>query len=109
MSTPAQSNKGAGSARWYPNSNQITTPEQMLTTLRQVLNQHYALTDQVNALSAKPAADAPASAKPSGPPPGCGPADSQICGLRVAPVDTKALANGATLKFNKNSGNFEFV
>jgi hypothetical protein len=102
MSNQKESNSG----RWYPNSNQIKTPEQMLTTLRQVLNQHYALTDQVNALS-KQTADP--SAKPSGPPPGCGPADSQICGLRVAPVDTKALANGATLKFNKNSGNFEFV
>jgi hypothetical protein len=77
----------------------------MLTTLRQVLNQHYALTDQVNALS-KQASDPPAA--PSGPPPGCGPADSQICGLRVVPVDTQKLANGATLKFNKNSGNFEF-
>ena len=39
-------------------------------------------------------------------PPGNGPLDSVLVGLPVQPIDASALADGATLKFSKKTGNF---
>lgn len=92
------SNSGA---RWFPTSAQLADPAATERAFRQVLTQFYALQDRVNAM--QPAASgskAPANAN--------GPADTMILGLRIAPVDTSTLANGATLKYNKSSGNLEF-
>lgn len=92
------------SSRWYPTSNQIDTPEKMQNTLRIMLDQHYALQDAHDKLMA--ATSAP-SEEPSSPyPPGSGPTDTMICGLRVQPVDTTTLSNGATVKWNKSTGTF---
>jgi hypothetical protein len=92
--------------RWYPTTEQLKDPAALHNTFRQLLEQHYALQDQVTRLTAQAAA--PATKSPSGPPPGSGPTDTQICGLRVLPVDTQTLANGATLKWNKSQGNLQF-
>ena len=98
--------KFSSQTRWFPNSTQLNSPENLQNAFRQLLEQHYALQDHVTNLTnqiSKPAGEAP-----SGPPPGCGPTDTQLLGLRVAPVDTKNLANGATLKYNASQGNFSF-
>lgn len=100
MSAQRQSN-------WYPTRDQLDSPDKMLSAMKQVLDQHYALQDRVNAQDAKTAASSPAV--PSGPPPGSGPTDTQILGLRVVPVNPSKLANGATLKYNAKKGQFEFV
>jgi len=92
-------------SRWYPTTAQLKDPSSLERTMRQVLEQHYALQDRYDALAAK--VNAPTTA-PQGPPPGCGPTDSQICGLFVAPVDPKALADGAKLTWTKATGNFVF-
>ena len=93
-----------GQSRWYPTKQQVSEdPEKCF---RQLLKQHYALLDQFNDYKTKnPPQAAP---KASGPPPGCGPADTMLLGLRVAPVDTSTLADGATLKYKKVNGNFYF-
>ena len=91
--------------RWYPSKDQLKDPSALERTLRQVLAQHYDLQDRHAALLAK--VNAPAS-KPTGPPPGSGPTDTMLCGLRVAPVDSRALANGATLKWVAADGRFKF-
>lgn len=89
--------------RWYPNKTQLKDVDATHRAFKQVLDQHYALVDKINAMQEK--AGTPAT---KGPPPGSGPTDTQICGLFVAPVDVQTLANGATLKFDKASGNFKF-
>lgn len=99
---PQQQSKGA---RWFPTVEQLSTPEKAEQTLRQVLTQFYALTDRLAALEGSK----PAAAAPSGPPPGSGPTDSMICGLRVQPIDTNTLNNGAILTYDKPSGQFKFV
>jgi len=102
--------------RWYPTQGQLgkrddkgtLTPdtESLERSFRQLLSQHYDLRDQVDALTAK--MNAPAASAPQSPPPGCGPADTQLLGLRVAPVDTQTLADGTKLTFVKAAGHFEF-
>lgn len=100
-------------SRWFPTRSQLGTPEQLERSFRQMLTQHYELQRQVDELKAKQAAPAasatgPAPAAASGSPPGCGPADSQLLGLPVAPIDANTLANGATLKWNAATKNFSF-
>jgi hypothetical protein len=96
-------------SHWYPTESQLKDPAATHRALKQVLDQFYALQDQHDALKASHTALlAKSNAKTEGPPPGSGPTDTQLCGLRVAPVDVNSLANGATLKFNKASGNFSF-
>src|SRR5271156_989071 len=92
--------------RWYPTTHQISSPSELQNTFRQLLEQQYALRDQVTSLTAQMAK--PAASTPSGPPPGSGPTDTMLLGLSVQPTDTKNLANGATLKWNKSQGNFSF-
>lgn len=92
--------------RWYPSTEQLKDPRDVAAAFKQLLDQHYALQDAHAALQAKMAA--PSAAAPAGPPPGSGPTDSQLLGLHVAPIDTQSLADGATLKFVKASGNFQF-
>jgi hypothetical protein len=92
-----------GTNRWYPTTEQLKDPVALERTLRQMLSQHYSLVDKVGAMN-----DKPEETKPSGPPPGSGPSDSMICGLRVAPVDTQTLADGARLTFVKSQGHFQF-
>src|ERR1700674_2816802 len=93
--------------RWYPSREQLKDPEATHRTLKQVLDQHYALVDRINAMAATQAQ--PAAGAPAGPPAGSGPADTMLLGLRVAPVDTQTLADGAVLTFSKANGNFRFI
>lgn len=95
----------SGRNRWYPSHEQLKDPAAAAAAFKQVLDQFYALQDSHADLAAK--INAP-TATTSGPPAGSGPTDSQLLGLHVAPIDTATLADGATLKFNKASGNFEF-
>ena len=92
--------------RWYPSKDQLKDPSALERTLRQVLKQHYDLQDEHNALLAK--VNAPAS-KSAGPPPGSGPTDTMLCGLRVEPVDSRTLANGAVLTWVAKVGRFKFM
>ena len=110
--------------RWYPTSTQLSDPAATQQSFRVLLDQfyqlqdsHQTLTQQVEAMGKTQLAgqqkgpegeaklSTPAS---SAPPPGSGPSDTMLLGLRVAPIDSQNLANGATLKYNKSSGNFEF-
>ena len=91
--------------RWYPTTQQLKDPSSLERSFRQLLDQHYALQDAHNELLAK--VNAPTN-KPKGPPPGSGPTDTQICGLYVAPIDTRSLADGTKLTYVKAAGNFQF-
>jgi len=91
--------------RWYPTTQQLKDPSSLERSFRQLLDQHYALQDAHDELLAK--VNAPTD-KLKGPPPGSGPTDTQICGLYVAPIDTRTLADGAALKFSKKNGNLAF-
>ena len=121
MSAPQQSN-------WYPTRNQVSSPETLLASFKQLLDQHYALQQQVLQMQASSRINlgAGANALPpggrtspgatpnepvpaAGPPPGSGPTDTQILGLHVLPINPSTLANGATLKYVKKSGNFQFL
>jgi len=87
--------------RWYPTKQQIATdPEKVI---RQVLAQHYALQDAHNALLAKVNGPSAQEASSSG-----GPTDTRICGLLVAPIDVKSLADGTKLTYVKAQGQFVF-
>jgi hypothetical protein len=90
--------------RWFPTQAQLSDPSTLERTLRQVLTQHYDLVEQVRAMKAPK----PAEAEKAGPPPGSGPTDSMLLGLRVAPVNAKTLADGAKLTYVKASGNLQF-
>ena len=108
MSSPVRSN-AQGESRWYPSSDQLKDPATTARAMKQVLDQFYSLQDRHDKLQTahtelKDKVGAGASTGASG-----GPANSMLCGLRVAPVDSSTLANGATLKFNKLNGHFEFV
>lgn len=99
--------------RWFPTKSQLSDPEALERTLRQVLTQHYALQDKYDALaksggSGPEKSSAPASAPESAFPPGSGPSDTKLLGLNVEPVDVQTLADGATLKFNRTRGTFSF-
>lgn len=97
---PQQQSKGA---RWFPTVDQLKDPAATEQAFRQVLTQLYALTDRLAQVEGgKPAAS-------TGPPAGSGPADTMLLGLRVAPVDSSTLTNGATLQFDKAAGNFKFA
>jgi hypothetical protein len=87
--------------RWFPTTEQLKDPQATERAFRQVLTQLYALTDRMNAM--QPIGAAPASAAS-----GNGAADSMLVGLRVAPIDTSTLADGAALKYSKANGNLEF-
>jgi hypothetical protein len=103
LSSPAPSN------RWYPTESQLKDPASTTRALKQVLDQFYTLQTQHQALQhSHDALLAKTNVKPSGPPPGSGPSDTQLLGLRVEPVDTNNLANGATLKYNSSRGTFSF-
>lgn len=91
--------------RWYPSKEQLKDPDAVERSFRQLLTQHYDLQDRFAALHAKVHGSASA---PQGPPPGSGPTDSMILGLRVAPVDTQTLADGTKLTWVKKDGNFQF-
>jgi hypothetical protein len=92
-------------SRWYPTTQQLKDPSALERSFRQLLEQHYALQDAHDALVAK--VNAPVS-KPTGPPPGSGPTDTQICGLFVAPIDANSLADGTKLTYVKAQGQFVF-
>jgi hypothetical protein len=93
--------------RWFPSVDQLKDPAATERAFRQLLTQHYNLQDSV--ASMREEMSKPITTKSSGPPPGSGPTDTQILGLRVAPVDVQTLADGAILKWDKKSGNFHFV
>ena len=94
-------------SRYFPTTDKLGSPRNLLSVFQQVLTQHYKLRDDFDKYRA---ANPPSTGeKKSGPPLGSGPTDTQICGLFVQPVDTSTLADGATLKFDKKSGTFHFV
>jgi hypothetical protein len=93
-------------SRWFPSKEQLKDPVKLERSFRQLLSQHYDLQDRFSALHAQ--VQDQSSKQSSGPPPGSGPTDSMILGLRVAPVDVQTLADGAALKFSKKDGNFKF-
>ena len=96
-------------SHWYPTIDQVKDPSATQRAFKQVLDQFYALQDQHDALKREhDTLKAKVSDAKDGPPPGSGPTDTQLLGLRVAPIDTQTLANGATLKYNKATGNFSF-
>lgn len=110
--------------RWYPTGDQVKDADSIQRTLKQVLDQHYALQDQYSALKAshegttqatKSSATASATASPrtqitkgssamSG-----GPTNTTICGLPVEPIDVQTLADGTKLTFVKSQGIFKFM
>jgi hypothetical protein len=92
--------------RWYPTPSQLK-PEQLERTIRQMLQQHYDLQDQLDAAREQLARPQLEPAKTTGST-GNGPADTKFLGLHVEPVDVASMANGATLKFNKARGTFSF-
>ena len=93
-------------SRFFPTLSQVSTPEALERTFRQVLTQLYTLTDRHDTLRSEVHYPAP---KPTPQfPAGCGPVDTVICGLPVLPVDVQKLANGATLKWNASAGLFYF-
>jgi len=89
--------------RWYPQTDQVNSPAALQRTLKQVLDQHYALQDQVKGMQPPAAAPATAPASTSGP------SSTQFLGLPVAPIDTATLADGATLTWDKKNGTFKFM
>lgn len=94
------------SGRWYPSSHQLKDASATEQAFRRLLDMHYDLVESHTALQGqmtKPAGNT------EGPPSGSGPTDTMLLGLRVSPVDTSTLANGATLKWNRVKGQFEFV
>ncbi len=91
--------------RWYPSSQELKDPAALERSFRQLLTQHYTLQDQFNDLKSKPSAPATSSPAPASTD---SPAGTKFLGLHVAPVDTQTLVDGATLKFNKKAGNFQF-
>ena len=78
-----------------------------MAMMKQVLDLHYGLEDRMRALERRAKEPASPTNKQGAPPPGCGPADTQILGLRVAPVDISTLADGTKLTWVKASGQFE--
>lgn len=103
---PARSNPSASTPRWYPHRDQLRDPDAAARTMKQVLDQLYALQDSHDALK-KQVAAMPASTTPAAPP-GSGPANTKLLGLNVEPVDTKTLTNSMTLKYNPSRGTFSF-
>jgi len=93
-------------SRWYPTRDRLGSPAQLAEAFRVLLDQHYALQDRHDALLAK--VNAPSS-KTAEPPPGSGPTDTMLCGLRVEPVDSRTLANGAVLTWVAKDGRFKFL
>jgi hypothetical protein len=95
-------------SRWYPSADQLRDPQAVEHSFRQLLDQHYRLQDAHSALLAR-VNSLPSQESPSeGPPPGSGPSDSMLLGLRVAPIDTNTLADGTKLTFVKSQGHLEF-
>jgi hypothetical protein len=99
--------KAQSNQRWFPSSEQLKDPSALERSFRQLLTQHYDLQDRFAELHAK--VHTPASGKSSGPPPGSGPSDTQILGLRVAPIDTATLVDGTKLTYVKKDGSFQFL
>jgi hypothetical protein len=93
----------ASADKWYPTRTQLEGTPALERAFRQLLTQHYELRDKFNAMEAK-------QKETQNPkhPPGSGPTDTQLCGLYVQPVNPQTMANGATLKWNKSTGNFSF-
>lgn len=91
-------------SRYFPTTDKLDSPRNLLSVFQQVLTQHYKLRDDFD----KYRSEHPAK-KEEGPSPGGGPTDTKICGLFVTPIDVATLADGATLKFDKKNGTFHFV
>jgi hypothetical protein len=100
----ADQSKGS---RWYPDESQLKDSGALRRSFRQLLDQHYRLQDAHNDLLAR--VNSLGQSGERGPfPAGSGPSDTILLGLHVGPADTSTLANGATLKYVKASGNFQF-
>ena len=94
--------------RWYPVETRLTSPKQINAVLKQVLDLHYALQDKYDALQTEHSALKNGAMSASRTPPGSGPSDTMILGLRVLPIDVQTLADGTKLTFVKAQGHFEF-
>lgn len=88
-----------------------------MAAMKQILDQHYALQDQVARMPGSekvgsgklaPTSTSPAAGSAATPPPGSGPIDTQILGLRVAPIDPSTLSDGTVLTYVRKDGNFQF-
>src|SRR6266852_6044419 len=90
--------------RWYPSTSQLKDVNATHRAFKQVLDQHYALVDKLNAMEEKSSLP-----EQKGPPPGSGPSDTQLLGLFVKPIDVQTLADGVKLTFVKSQGHFEFI
>jgi hypothetical protein len=89
------------SERWYPVSTDFKDAAGLERSFRQLLTQHYALQDRLESMQSQQQAPTQASAS--------GPVDTKLLGLRVQPIDTQTLADGATLKWDRASGTFKFA
>ena len=104
----ARPSKPAAS-RWFPQGeSQLTGSVALERTLRQVLQQHYALVDRVNEMQASSIAQAKDGAKAKPFPPGSGPSDTVLLGLPVTPVDVQTLADGVKLTYSAKQRCFIF-
>jgi hypothetical protein len=96
--------ESSNTSRWFPNQTQLAGPDTLERSFRQLLTMHYSLQDRFDALMQRQSAKTMQEQSGGG----GGPVDTMIAGLRVQPVDTTTLANGATLKWDKASGTFKF-
>jgi hypothetical protein len=95
--------------RYYPTETDLSTPEKARAALQQVMKQHYELADAHAALQTAHAQTLDMVQKLASTPPPNGPTNTRFLGLSVTPVDPTTLADGATLRWNKSSGQFKFV
>jgi hypothetical protein len=91
----------ASSNRWYPTQNQLSAPDQLERTFRQLLQMHYEMQDRLEAMQRSQSTNTLQQ--------GGGPIDTTIVGLPVQPIDSQTLADGAKLQWSKKDGMFKFV
>ena len=95
-----------GRGRFYPTADKLANPKDIQAMLKQILDQHYALSDRFEAY--KKANPPQVPAQEGKVPLGSGPVDTMLLGLRVAPIDAATLTDGTKLTWVKAAGNFQF-
>lgn len=93
-----------GDNRWYATKEQLKDPEALERSFRRLLTMHYDLLDAHRELKTQ-IGQASSNAAGNG---GGGPADTTLLGLPVGPVDTRALPNGALLRWVASKRMFIF-
>jgi hypothetical protein len=87
----------------------VKDPASVQRTLKQVLDQFYALQDRHAELQSQMQTTVKGTTQSKGALAGSGPTDTMLLGLRVAPVDTSTLIDGVKLTYVKAQGRFEFI